>query len=79
MSDNSNYYHAYMKGWFCGAGKKTIPREVVEHSNEAIRSAFMDGYEDGREDKRDASKYASEHYNYVPSVLRAQGENDELE
>jgi hypothetical protein len=70
MSDNSNYYHAYMKGWFCGAGRKTIPREVVEHKDEAIRGAFMDGYEDGCEDKRDASRYASEHYGYEPNILR---------
>jgi hypothetical protein len=67
--ENSELFHAYVKGWHVGAGYRSLDSELSQHPNEAVRQAYFDGWAIGRTAARDAHRNAEKLYGYSPSVI----------
>ena len=58
----SHPYLDYMRGWYCAAGLKELPKGVGTPE-------FDEGYNDGVLARRLAQSHAQERFKYDPTVL----------
>jgi hypothetical protein len=65
-------FHAYITGWYCGAGVKVIDRRFTEHERVDFRRLYNDGYEDGCKARVKAQNAACKKFKYTPNILRTQ-------
>ncbi len=68
----ADQYMAFIRGWHDGAGYRGLNPNLSEHTNDYIRSAYMDGWGKGREAARLLHREAEEIYKYSPSIIRLQ-------
>jgi hypothetical protein len=62
--------HTYMRGWYCGAGVKTIDERLAEHPRKEIRELWDEGYEAGLRARTTVAKRICRRFKYKPNPLR---------
>lgn len=63
-------YMSYMRGWFDGAGRHAIRKELEDHPRDDLVSEYHRGYTEGQEAGRRASAKAARRLRYKPTILR---------
>lgn len=80
MATPFDLFHTYMRAFKAGVSTSVLGEwhaKAQTHDDRGIREAWHDGYAAGKEAKEKASRHAQRIYEYTPSILRTQGDDEE--
>lgn len=74
LNDGFEQFHGFMKGWRDGCAGRARNSAVLLASADTVRDEYNNGYTIGKTTALDVSRKASERVGYVPTILRAKGD-----
>jgi len=70
MASNADRYHSYLLGWRHAATMRARDPRFLDHKDQQIRGAYLDGEHDGQIAAKQAAGHARKTFDHTPSILR---------